>query len=107
MSDLVKQSLYIENLQDELQKLLDTDIDVKTKADIIMKIGELTVTLNQLIMSIPEWVNYIDTSNIKRNVNRSNRRYGPNDDPLGGLTQKQIIENPDSPYADYSEEAKF
>jgi hypothetical protein len=89
LSEFMKRIREMELCQSEQWAIYHKTDDLKFKADLIMKLAELTIRLEELYNLLPDWINLSkgESPKIRTNV-----------DPLTGLELNN---------ADFSREAKF
>lgn len=85
LSEFMKRIREMELIQSEQWAIYHKTIDLKFKADLIMKLAEITIRLEELYALLPDWIDL--TPKRRTNIN-----------PLAGLEKSD---------AEYSSDAKF
>jgi hypothetical protein len=93
-SEAMKRVREMELIQSEQWALYHKSNDQKFKSDLLMKIGEITIRLEELYHLFVEWIDVNPTDPRKELTQKL--RSQRNIDPFGGRSD-----------ADYSDEAKF
>lgn len=94
LSEFMKRIREMELIQSEQWAIYHKTDDLKFKADLLMKLGQITVRLEELYHLLPEWIDLNHEQPIKERLTQRIRNQ-KNIDPFGERD------------ADYSDEAKF